>query len=164
MSPRVEGPYGRPTPLKKDGPQVLLIDFDGTVCEHQWPEIGAPMKNVERVWKRLYDAGHTMIVWTARSDSQTIAEAQDWLAKRGMKYHGWNALPEPLNSMYGPYQSRKVHGDVCIDDHALGGLPSDWEIIYDVLVAFHGIPNTRTEDETAELFDRGQPPSSGGLT
>lgn len=135
------------TNLKKEGPQVILVDFDGTLCRHEWPEIGPMMKNADRVLRRLHKAGHIIVIWTARSGDLAIFEAQRWLTNKEIPYHAFNQLPEPWNSMYGPTQSRKVHGDIIVDDHVLGGLPEDWEEIYDLMVEHHAIENTRGDDE-----------------
>ena len=164
MAPRVEGPHGRPTPLHETGPQTIGVDFDGTLVEHQWPDIGREMKNASRVWKRLYDAGHILVVWTARSGRVATLEAKQWFENRGLKYHGWNQLPEPIASLYGPEQSRKPHLQILIDDRNLGGLPSDWEDIYTKLVLYHGIEDTRTPEELAGLIPLVQSPASGGLS
>lgn len=146
--------YGRPTPLKVKGPQTLLVDFDGTLVEHQWPAIGPMMKNADVVMKRLYSAGHTIIIWTARSDEKAVSEAKAWMAMKGIQYHAFNETPKHLLARYGGQESRKIHADIVVEDHQVGGLPSDWEDIYQVLVDVHGIANTRSGEEEFDYRTR----------
>ena len=131
------------TNLKEHGGKlVVAVDFDGTLVKHEWPEIGPMMKNADVVMRRLYYAGHKLIIWTARSGDSAVNAAKAWLHEKGIPYHGFNELPEPQRSMYGPLRGAKLHADCFIDDHSLHGLPEDWEEIYDLLVSVHNIPRT----------------------
>ena len=151
VPPAKPGEHGKATPLKRPGPQIILVDFDGTVVEHRWPSIGPMMKNADVVMRRLYQAGHRLIIWTARSGDESVDVVKTWLAERYIPYHSFNKeLPEHI-AQYGNNPGRKIHGDVIIDDHCLGGLPEDWETIYDFLVEHHGIEDTRPPEKRAEI-------------
>lgn len=45
---------------------IYAVDFDGTLCESEWPGIGAPnRKLIEHLIKRQKD-GAKIILWTCR--------------------------------------------------------------------------------------------------
>jgi len=137
----------------------LIIDFDGTIVEAKWPEIGEMKPNALTVINRLYDAGHKIVVNTCRVD-QYAAAAYSWLVDNGFKFHAFNEnLPE-LIEFYGS-DTRKLSGDVYIDDKNLGGIPDDWEEIWKQLAVYHlidihGIEQVCTECGGA-CFDNSYP-------
>ena len=47
---------------------IIYLDFDGTVVEHAYPEIGAPNPHALRVIGKLQTAGHQLILNTYRAD------------------------------------------------------------------------------------------------
>jgi hypothetical protein len=46
----------------------IYLDFDGTVVEHKYPEMGRCNFGCMEVIKKLQDAGHTIILNTYRAD------------------------------------------------------------------------------------------------
>lgn len=46
----------------------IYLDFDGTVVEHQYPQIGEPNYGCLEVIKKLQDAGHEFILNSYRAD------------------------------------------------------------------------------------------------
>lgn len=49
-----------------DNAKIIAVDFDGTLVENKWPEIGAPIeKNIAKV-KAEQEAGAKIILWTNR--------------------------------------------------------------------------------------------------
>lgn len=47
---------------------TIYLDFDGTVVEHAYPEIGAPNPGSIEVVRKLQQAGHKVILNTYRAD------------------------------------------------------------------------------------------------
>lgn len=47
--------------------KIIAVDFDGTLCENQWPEIGEPKKEVITYLKERQTAGDKLILWTCRA-------------------------------------------------------------------------------------------------
>lgn len=47
---------------------TIYLDFDGTVVEHEYPEIGRYNHGCFEVIKKLQDAGHNFILNTYRAD------------------------------------------------------------------------------------------------
>ncbi len=115
---------------------IIAIDFDGTIVEHKFPEIGPLKPNVKEVIHRLWDEGHKIIIWTCRTSQNTfpgkqstIFDVRNFLDSEDIPHHTINHnIPE------NPFQpSPKVYADVYIDDRQLGGIPDDWEEIYQLL-------------------------------
>ena len=69
---------------------LIYLDFDGTVVEHAYPEIGADNPSALGVIRRLQDAGHHIILNTYRADLNdgSLEEAINYL-----NHPGRNLLP-----------------------------------------------------------------------
>ena len=120
---------------------MLAIDFDGTIVEHKFPFIGEPKPNVVEVINRLYNEGHSIIIWTCRTSQNdfkdvpnsepTIFDVYKFLGRHKIPFTTINHN-DPKN----PFQpSPKVYADIYIDDKQLGGIPDDWEEIYELIQA-----------------------------
>ena len=94
--------------------QIIGIDFDGTIVEHAYPEIGAPVPGAIDTIKDLIANGHRIILWTMRS-GETLQEAYDYLKDNGIELFGVNKNPKQNWST-----SPKAYCHVYIDDAALG--------------------------------------------
>lgn len=108
----------------------IVIDFDGTVVTHEFPEIGKDI-GAEMVLKELIANGHRLILFTMRSDFATpvpgkpglmeikryhLTEAAQWFHKRGIKLYGI----QKNRSQFTWTDSPKAYGKIIIDDAALG--------------------------------------------
>lgn len=100
---------------------VIAIDFDGTLCESSWPEIGEPRWPVIDAAVQRQKAGDKLILWTCR-EGQLLGEAVIWCANHGLRFDAVNDnLPERI-AEYGN-NPRKISADEYWDDraHAPGG-------------------------------------------
>ena len=107
---------------------VLAIDFDGTVVENCFPQIGPMRKNADVVLRRLADDGHKLVLWTCRRDGLLI-DALEYLRNLGVPIEAVNENVPGLSFD----TSNKIFYDVLIDDRSLGGLPDDWGDIYSLI-------------------------------
>lgn len=107
---------------------ILAIDFDGTIAELSFPEVGAMKPNADKYIKKLYDEGHHIIIHTCRSGVYE-GMAETFLKERDIPYHYINSNMPYLIEEYGQ-DCRKISADVYIDDKGLMGLPDTWEGIY----------------------------------
>ncbi len=106
---------------------VIAIDFDGTIVEHCYPEIGKEIPFAIDTLKMLQRDRHKLIMWTVR-EGELLNEALEWCKERGLEFYAVNKdYPEEKVGTEG--FSRKLKVDLFIDDRNLGGLP-DWGIIY----------------------------------
>ena len=93
---------------------IIAIDFDGTIVEHKYPAIGAPVRGAIETIKDLQARGHRIILWTMRSGKE-LDDAVDYLVSNGVLPWGVNQNPEQDWS-----DSPKAYAQVYIDDAALG--------------------------------------------
>ena len=107
---------------------VIAIDFDGTICELAFPEVGAMKKMAKHYINKLYDEGHKILINTCRSGLYE-GMAETFLKENGIKYHYINSNLLYLIENYGQ-DCRKISADIYIDDKCLMGLPDTWEEIY----------------------------------
>ncbi|MGF7140178.1 BT0820 family HAD-type phosphatase [Roseimarinus sediminis] len=112
----------------------IAVDFDGTIVEHQYPEIGKPVPFALDTLKMLQEKGHQLILWTYRSGTY-LDEAVEYCRKNGLEFYAVNSnYPEEV---FDGKKSRKIDCDLYIDDRNVGGLPS-WGEIYQMLYPNEG--------------------------
>ena len=103
--------------------KVIAVDFDGTLCENAWPDIGKPHIGVMMCFKALRDMGNKLILWTCR-EGKMLDDAVAWCKERGLEFDAVNAnLPERI-AEYGT-DPRKIGADYYCDDHNFDG----WEAL-----------------------------------
>jgi hypothetical protein len=108
----------------------IAIDFDGTIVEHRYPEIGKEIPFSVETLKMLQQDRHKIILWTVR-EGHLLDEAVQWCKERGLEFYAVNRdYPEETREDRG--FSRKLKADMFIDDRNLGGLP-DWGLIYRII-------------------------------
>lgn len=106
---------------------IIAIDFDGTIVEHRYPQIGKEIPFATATLKMLIKERHRLILWTVR-EGVLLKEAVEWCRERGVEFYAVNRdYPEEETAHTG--FSRKIKADIFIDDRNLGGLP-DWGSIY----------------------------------
>lgn len=106
---------------------TIAIDFDGTIVEHRYPEIGAEIPFAIETLKMLIKERHRLILWSVR-EGELLEEAVEYCRQRGVEFYAVNKdYPEEKKTDKG--YTRKLKVDMFIDDRNLGGLP-DWGTIY----------------------------------
>jgi len=97
--------------------KIIAVDFDGTLCEHKWPDIGRENRTVINLLIRHQAEGGKVILWTCRS-GQMLDAAVLWCLNRGLKFDAINDnLPENIEA-YGN-NCRKVWADEYWDDKSV---------------------------------------------
>ena len=100
---------------------IIAVDFDGTIVEHEYPKVGAPVPNAIETLKWLQEKEVKLILWTMRSDnrddgSSPLMEAVEFCEKQGIEFWGINQNPTQHNWTGSP----KAYAHRYIDDAALG--------------------------------------------
>ena len=96
---------------------IYAIDFDGTLCHSDYPEMGAPNNHVIEFCKQRKSEGHKLILWTCRS-GKYLDEAVAWCEEQGLTFDAVNEnLPEMIELF--DNDCRKVFADYYIDDRNL---------------------------------------------
>ena len=93
---------------------IIAVDFDGTLCENKYPEIGKPNSVLIDDLKMRKDNGAKLILWTCRVGDR-LEQAIDWCQEQGLIFDAVNQnLPEIVESFGG--DCRKVFAHEYIDD------------------------------------------------
>ena len=96
--------------------KIIAVDFDGTLCEDKWPEIGFPNLRLITDLISAQNRGCKLILWTCRV-GEALGKAVEWCKRYGLEFDAVNEnVPETIER-YGT-ESRKVNADVYIDDKA----------------------------------------------
>ena len=112
---------------------IIAIDFDGTIVEHAYPDIGKPIPFAVETLLQMQKDGHKLILWTVRK-GRLLQDAIDYCAQRELYFYAENENYRGENKELGEEVSRKLAVDMFIDDRNLGGLP-DWSTIYNAVKA-----------------------------
>ena len=107
---------------------TIGVDFDGTIVEDKFPDIGAEVPFATDTLKMLIKDHHRLILWTVR-EGKYLEDAINWCAERGVQFYAINRDYPEETLDNNQHFSRKIKADVWIDDRNLGGLP-DWGTIY----------------------------------
>jgi hydroxymethylpyrimidine pyrophosphatase-like HAD family hydrolase len=96
---------------------IFTVDFDGTLCKHEYPKIGEPNQKMINFCKEIKKEGHKLILWTCRRD-EPLQEAVQWCNEKGIFFDAVNEnLPEIIEMFGG--DCRKICADYYIDDRNL---------------------------------------------
>ena len=103
--------------MEKRNYTIYAVDFDGTLCEDAWPDIGKPNYMLIQILKTLREKGDKIILWTCRT-ADRLDEATAWCKEQGLEFDAVNEnLPEII-WQFG-IESRKVFADVYVDDKVI---------------------------------------------
>lgn len=112
---------------------IVAIDFDGTIVDHRYPDIGEPNPCAIFYMDKFIKAGAKLILFTMRSHAG-LDDAKEYLAEAGIEFFGFNCNPDQFRWTSSP----KPYANVYIDDAAYGcpmvypdkGRPYvDWRIV-----------------------------------
>ncbi|MCU0473087.1 MAG: hypothetical protein MUC93_06935 [Bacteroidales bacterium] len=110
----------------------IAVDFDGTIVEHQYPEIGKEKLFAFQTLKELEKRGARLILWTFRTGKE-LDDAVEFCRKNGIEFYAVNKnYPEEV---FDGSVSRKIDADIYIDDKNAGGFPG-WSEIWQILYPF----------------------------
>lgn len=108
--------------MRKKQYNYIAVDFDGTLCVHQFPEIGEPIPEMIAFIRQKHAEGTKIILYTCRDDSEErsyLQEAIDWCFLHDIPIDAVNENP------WVPFGKKKLYADLYIDDRAV----SPWEIM-----------------------------------
>lgn len=94
---------------------IIAVDFDGTIADHRYPDIGPEIPGAFKYLKCFQDAGAKLILYTMRSDVY-LDQAVEFCKIRGITFWGINENPEQKEWTSSP----KVYAHRYIDDAAAG--------------------------------------------
>lgn len=95
----------------------IAVDFDGTLCIHEFPAIGAPIPHVIDYIKYQHKNGCKIILHTCREDGESggdyLTQAVNWCKEQGVPIDAVNENP------FVKFGKRKIYADIYIDDRAV---------------------------------------------
>jgi hypothetical protein len=94
---------------------IIAVDFDGTVVDYDFPNIGQNVPGAAEAMQRLQLAGHKIVLFTMRSGDY-LKDAIEWFNRNGIALHGVNKEPEQASWTSSP----KAYAHVYVDDSAIG--------------------------------------------
>ncbi|MCX8080766.1 MAG: hydrolase [Bacteroidia bacterium] len=109
--------------------KIIAVDFDGTIVEHAYPEIGREMLFAIDTLKELKKRGHRLILWTFRH-GKYLDEAVEYCKSRGLEFYAVNK--NHPDEVWDDNTPRKIIADIYIDDRNIGGFPG-WPEIWQML-------------------------------
>ncbi len=126
---------------------TIAVDFDGTIVEHRYPEIGNELPFATQTLKMLIEDRHRLILWSVR-EGKLLDDAVEWCRQRGVEFYAVNKDFPEEDGDKNIHFSRKLKVDMWIDDRNVGGLP-DWGTIYRIISE-----NKTYEQILAEEFEQ----------
>lgn len=92
---------------------TIVIDFDGTICEFEFPAMGKPKKGVKKALERLKHKGYKIVIHTVRtngcweghklsdgnSQEKAIEDVQKYMKKNKL-YYDYIYTPDKPLAMY----------------------------------------------------------------
>lgn len=100
-----------------DRPYIIAVDFDGTICESRFPDIGPVRQEIVDMAKEAQDGGAKLILWTCRVGDK-LEDAVNFCADNGLVFAAVNEnLPESI-AAFGS-DCRKLYADEYWDDKAV---------------------------------------------
>lgn len=110
----------------------IAVDFDGTIVDHSYPEIGKEKLFAFQTLKELEKLGASLILWTFRTGKE-LDDAVEFCRINGIEFYAVNKnYPEEI---FDETVSRKINADIYIDDKNIGGFPG-WSNIWQMLYPF----------------------------
>lgn len=91
--------------------KTIFIDIDGTICTEERTferPLAQPLPGAIEGVNRIYEAGHTVILWTARGWEQFLM-TQDWLNRYGFRYHQL-LMGKPIGTLFIDDRARQFVG------------------------------------------------------
>jgi hypothetical protein len=100
-------------------PKIVAIDFDGTLVENNFPEIGLANVEIVEYVKYLKHTGHKVILWTCRCDTSErpyLSEAVKFcIDELDLEFDEVNKNLKEVRDIF-KQDTRKVYADIYIDD------------------------------------------------
>lgn len=98
---------------------IISVDFDGTVVDDSFPEVGTDLPLVVESLHEIVDRGHNIILFTMRGTTErslsggtVVDEAVEWYKERSIPLFGINRNPQ----QFAWTDSPKPHSDIFVDD------------------------------------------------
>lgn len=97
--------------------EIYAVDFDGTLHNGKYPEIGEPNEELIEFLKRTQAAGDKVILWSCRCGKK-LKKAVKWCEKQGLVFDVINKNTKENIKKF-KTDSRKIFANYYVDDRNL---------------------------------------------
>lgn len=97
-------------------PPIIAVDFDGTLVDNKFPEIGEVNPVIWGAIEAYKAAGWKIILWSCRN-KEILQNAVDFCAERGLVFDAVNENLPQVQEYYGG-DTRKVFANMYLDDRS----------------------------------------------
>ncbi|WOO36069.1 hypothetical protein R2R35_20065 [Anaerocolumna sp. AGMB13020] len=87
--------------------KIYAVEFDGVICEDNYPEIGEPITSTIEKLKEIQEDGGQLILWTCRNGKE-LSDATKWCEGQGLTFNS-------INTNINGDECKKVTADYYID-------------------------------------------------
>ena len=98
-------------------PYIIAVDFDGTLVEDKFPEIGKPIEKNWELLRKAQQGGAKIILWTSR-DHERLDDAVKFCNERELYFDAINENLAECRTLFGN-DTRKVYANECWEDKAV---------------------------------------------
>jgi hypothetical protein len=99
--------------------KIIAVDFDGTLCENHWPEIGEPNKELIDYLLKEQSMGSRIILWTCRAGEE-LQKALQWCRAHSLYFDEVNNNLPSILVEFKYEDTRKIFAHEYIDDKMCG--------------------------------------------
>ena len=99
---------------------IIAVDFDGTIVEHEFPEIGPLKEGAAKALRAIKKAGHRIVIWTCRKGKEE-GQLRTFLLEKNIPF---DTINTPIPGF--DIDTRKIYADVYIDDRSIR-FSENWE-------------------------------------
>ena len=68
---------------------IIAVDFDGTLCYSNWPELGEPNRPLIEYLRAQQKSGNKLILWTCRA-GEALEKAVSWCKDQDITFDAVN--------------------------------------------------------------------------
>lgn len=98
-------------------PYIIAVDFDGTLVEDKFPDIGKKRESVWNAMKHARERGAKIILWTSR-DHHNLDAAVEYCRQQGFEFDAINENLKECREMF-DNDTRKVFANEYWEDKAI---------------------------------------------
>lgn len=98
-------------------PYIIAVDFDGTLVEDAFPDIGKPIESTWELMRKAQQHGCKVILWTSR-DNDRLKQAVEFCTERGFHFDAINKNLDEVVILFNN-DTRKVYANEYWDDKSV---------------------------------------------
>lgn len=96
-------------------PTIIAVDFDGTLVENKYPEIGEINQTVWQAVLAAQNSGVKLILWTSRTE-EFLDDAVQFCKQNGLVFDAINDNIDEVKAL--GWNARKVFATMYVDDRS----------------------------------------------